>query len=202
MLRRIFAAFGLVTDSSVLLISSMLVSPLMVTRSRACYGCSNVQLFIFFVNKGPILAITFGHHIRDKVLQNQGTKVALVGLALCLSFGFVFGIGYGITGNWCGHFLLTNEMVARYHIQYAMMQVNLTLVVIFDRGKLINLIVGSVIGLASGIVVALAVLGGYGANLIGTAISISLLPPTVNAVSVAFIVILPCLVLIFYLNKR
>ena len=51
------------------------------------------------------------------------------------------------------------------------------------RGLYHGLLVGVMIAIASGGGVALAVLGGNTASLVGTAISASLLPPAVNAVS-------------------
>lgn len=65
-------------------------------------------------NQGPILAGTFGTVIQDRALQRLGVKNELIGLGLCLSFGFLFGIIYGLTDHWSGQFWLTTEMVARY----------------------------------------------------------------------------------------
>jgi hypothetical protein len=43
-----------------------------------------------------------------------GVKTELIGLALCLSFGFAFGIVYGSIDHWNeGGFWLTDEMIAR-----------------------------------------------------------------------------------------
>jgi uncharacterized membrane protein len=62
----------------------------------------------------------------------------------------------------------------------------------FDfRGALRSLWVGVLIALPSGAGVALSVLGGNAGSLVGVAISASLLPPAVNAVSS---VILRCLI--------
>lgn len=54
---------------------------------------------------------------------------------------------------------------------------------LFFRGVLRGLVPGLLIALASGIGVALSVLGGNAGSLVGVAISASLLPPAVNAVS-------------------
>ncbi|XP_059488873.1 uncharacterized protein LOC132204399 [Neocloeon triangulifer] len=64
------AALGLVENSSVILVASMLISPLM----------------------GPILAGTFGTVIRDRQLQRVGIVHELFGLLMCLVIGFVFGL--------------------------------------------------------------------------------------------------------------
>lgn len=54
---------------------------------------------------------------------------------------------------------------------------------LYFRGVLRGLVPGLLIALASGIGVALSVLGGNAGSLVGVAISASLLPPAVNAVS-------------------
>lgn len=139
LLAGMLAALGLVENSSVVLVASMLVSPMM----------------------GPILAGTFGTVIQDRTLQRLGVKTELIGLALCLSFGFVFGIIYSSVVNWDDGFWLKDEMVA--------------------RGQLRSLWVGVLIALPSGAGVALSVLGGNVGSLVGVAISASLLPPVVNS---------------------
>ena len=53
----------------------------------------------------------------------------------------------------------------------------------YFRGVLRGLIPGLLIAIASGVGVALSVLGGNAGSLVGVAISASLLPPAVNAVS-------------------
>ena len=63
--------------------------------------------------QGPILAGTFGTVIRDRELQRLGVKNELIGLLLCLSSGFLFGIIYGSVEHWRSGFWLTSEMVAR-----------------------------------------------------------------------------------------
>ncbi|XP_053393799.1 uncharacterized protein LOC123525503 [Mercenaria mercenaria] len=78
-LASIIACIGLVENSSVVLVASMLISPLM----------------------GPILAATFGQVIRKKDLRDLGLKSEMKGLALCLVVGFTFGLisgGVGLHG--------------------------------------------------------------------------------------------------------
>ncbi|OXA40543.1 uncharacterized protein LOC110860701 [Folsomia candida] len=70
------AGLGLVDDSAVNVVASMLVSPLM----------------------GPIMAMTFGAVIRDWQLVRIGIISELVGLLLCLLVGFIFGILLQVPG--------------------------------------------------------------------------------------------------------
>ncbi|XP_067124246.1 uncharacterized protein [Centruroides vittatus] len=73
------AALGLMENSSVNIVASMLISPIM----------------------GPIMAITFGAVIRDKSLVVTGIKTELLGLSLCLCSGFTFGLIFGnFADNW------------------------------------------------------------------------------------------------------
>ena len=64
------ALLGLLQDSSVVIVASMLVSPVM----------------------GPILASIFGCVIEDKKLRNMGIKNGLISILICLVLGFVVGI--------------------------------------------------------------------------------------------------------------
>ncbi|XP_052080018.1 uncharacterized protein LOC127718108 isoform X2 [Mytilus californianus] len=140
----IIAALGLIESSSVILVASMLVSPLM----------------------GPILAGTFGFVIKNDSLRNLGIFSEIKGLLICVLCGFIVGliassiaVNYGTLGgteSWP-----TDEMKV--------------------RGVLRGLVPGLMIALASGIGVALSVLGGNAGSLVGVAISASLLPPAVNA---------------------
>ncbi|XP_061714978.1 uncharacterized protein LOC133523422 isoform X2 [Cydia pomonella] len=135
------AAIGLAENSTVILVASMLISPLM----------------------GPITAGTLGTAVRDRTLQQMGVLHELLGLFLALVVGFLFGLTisavderYGV-GEWP-----TNEMMSRCEIR--------------------SLWVGVLVAIPSGAGVALAVLGEYTASLVGVVISLSLLPPAVNAI--------------------
>lgn len=66
----VIAFLGLVESSSVTLVASMLISPLM----------------------GPILAGVFGTVIGDRQLRNQGILNELVSLGICILVGFVLGL--------------------------------------------------------------------------------------------------------------
>lgn len=68
-LASMLAAFGLLEDSSVIIVASMLVSPLM----------------------NPILGIVFGLSIREHSLWKRGFRNELTGLIICLTWGFILG---------------------------------------------------------------------------------------------------------------
>ncbi|KAL4236590.1 hypothetical protein ACF0H5_004975 [Mactra antiquata] len=78
-LASLISCIGLVENSSVVLVASMLISPLM----------------------GPILATTFGQVIHKIDLRNLGLKSEMRGLGICLIIGFTFGLisgGVGLHG--------------------------------------------------------------------------------------------------------
>ncbi|KAH9641672.1 hypothetical protein HF086_005118 [Spodoptera exigua] len=64
------AAIGLVENSTVIIVASMLISPLM----------------------GPITAGTLGTAVKDRSLQLMGVKNEFLGLFLSLVMGFLFGL--------------------------------------------------------------------------------------------------------------
>ena len=70
-------ASGLVENSSVVLVASMLVSPLM----------------------GPILAIVFGTAVRNRKLFRIGIKRELYCLLICVLCGFIFGCIFVVKFN-------------------------------------------------------------------------------------------------------
>ncbi|KAG8187303.1 hypothetical protein JTE90_011674 [Oedothorax gibbosus] len=110
---------------------------------------------------GPIMAFTFGLTIRDRGLVKMALRTELIGLSTCLISGFLFGFICGnFSESWGAGKWPTPEMAA--------------------RGMVRSLWSGSLIALPSGAGVAMSVLGGNGASLVGVAISASLLPPTVN----------------------
>lgn len=112
----------------------------------------------------PILISTFAAVIRDHKLQYWGLKNELVGIFLCISVGFIFGlIVCGLNYVFDSEIGLTSEMVARTDFH--------------------SIIVGIFIALPSGAAVAIAVIGENFGSLVGVAISASLLPPAVNTVS-------------------
>lgn len=91
----ILAAFGLIEDSTLFLIASMLISPLM----------------------GPIIAGIFGTVVKDGSLQVMGLKNEMIGISLTTSVGFIFGLivcsldeRYGVGEG------ITNEMLSRCEV--------------------------------------------------------------------------------------
>ncbi|CAF3434922.1 unnamed protein product [Rotaria sp. Silwood2] len=68
-LASMLAAFGLLENSSVIIVASMLVSPLM----------------------NPIMGIVFGLSIHDDYLWKSGVRNELIGLLLCIVLGFTIG---------------------------------------------------------------------------------------------------------------
>jgi uncharacterized hydrophobic protein (TIGR00271 family) len=90
----ILAGVGLATNNAVVIVASMLVSPLM----------------------SPVLALTFGLFVCDSRLAFRGASSELVGLLLCVVVGFIVGLVFGplvefpeVTGGqWP-----TNEMRSR-----------------------------------------------------------------------------------------
>lgn len=91
----IIAAFGLIEDSSVNLIASMLVSPLM----------------------GPIIAAVFGTVIKDRHLQMLGIRNESIAICLVLLSGFCFGLIISAADDkWGLGEGVTSEMLARCQV--------------------------------------------------------------------------------------
>lgn len=88
------AAFGLVENSMILLVSSMLISPLM----------------------GPIIATIFGIVIEDRSLMRFGSANELFGVLLATTVGFFFGLivySLDLYSHEDGNGLVTVEMLSR-----------------------------------------------------------------------------------------
>lgn len=116
---------------------------------------------------GPIIAAIFGTVIKDSKLTNMGIKNEMIGICLATTVGFVFGlIEIGIDEEYGDSKGVTEEMDSRC------------------TGH--ALVVGIFTALPSGAAVAIAILGDNIGSLVGVAISASLLPPAVNAVSSLF----------------
>jgi uncharacterized hydrophobic protein (TIGR00271 family) len=76
-LASIIAGLGLAESSSVVLVASMLISPLM----------------------GPIVGFTFGVVIKNVALYKLAVRNELIGLSICLVLGFLFGLITGGVNN-------------------------------------------------------------------------------------------------------
>ena len=83
------AAIGLATDSAVVVVASMLVSPIM----------------------GPILAVTFGSVVHDWKLVKVGVLSELLSLLICVCCGFIVGLCFSPYGPFFGW--PTGEMAGR-----------------------------------------------------------------------------------------
>ncbi|OTF72220.1 DUF389 domain containing protein, partial [Euroglyphus maynei] len=141
------AAMGLLDNSVISLVASMLVSPMM----------------------GPVMAMTFGTIIKDRSLRNMGIKNIFVCLMGTISFGFLFGmIALNFTQEWTNSLGSNNT----YTWPTDMMR---------ERGLVRITWVGTLVAFPSGCAVAISLLSGNDASLVGVAISVSLLPPAVNA---------------------
>ncbi|CAF2870627.1 unnamed protein product [Rotaria sp. Silwood2] len=69
-LASMLAALGLLENSTVIIVASMLVSPLM----------------------NPILGFVFGLSVREHSLWRRGLRNELIGLVICISCGFILGL--------------------------------------------------------------------------------------------------------------
>jgi hypothetical protein len=154
----ILAGVGLITNNTVVIVASMLVSPIM----------------------GPVMAVTFGSSIKKprtkeepnkkdtgEYLRDLGFISECLALTLCVLVGFILGIfSVGFEGSrWSGNDALaldwpTPEMKG--------------------RGEWHGMIPGLIIAIFSGFGVAVSFLSENGNSLVGVAISASLLPPAVN----------------------
>ena len=75
------AGIGLATNNTVVIVASMLVSPIM----------------------GPVLALTFGSIIHNWPLMRLGLTNELLSLAICIVIGFLIGVVailVGTDGTW------------------------------------------------------------------------------------------------------
>ena len=73
----VLAGIGLITNNTVVIVASMLVSPIM----------------------GPVLALTFGSTIRDFKMVKLGLRVEAIALGFCLIIGAGLGLGVGALGG-------------------------------------------------------------------------------------------------------
>lgn len=106
---------------------------------------------------GPILSMTYGCAVMKSNIISRGLRNEIVGVLISLAVGFVMGVA---SAHIYGHEYRSEQMIT--------------------RGQMSGLLMGIVIAAPSAVAVVLAVAkGGFNA-IIGTAISVSLLPPVVN----------------------
>mmetsp|Transcript_11091 Transcript_11091/g.12692 ORF Transcript_11091/g.12692 Transcript_11091/m.12692 type:complete len:617 (+) Transcript_11091:99-1949(+) len=147
----VIAASGLVSNSSVIIVASMLVSPIM----------------------GPILGITFGITIHDFDLVKKGLKSEFAALLLCFGVGFFAGLVLG--PNTYSTAVEDYNRQGNYFGLPGFPPTEMS-----SRGLPQSVLWGLPVAFFSGIGVALSVLGNNTTSLVGVAISASLLPPVVN----------------------
>eukprot|EP00948_MAST-09A_sp_MAST-9A-sp1_P003304 g3304.t1 len=157
----VLAATGLATNNTVVIVASMLISPLMGPILAIVMGFCRLNLD-FDVdeeqhNNDPTEAITNDEKYEQGwVLMRFGIITETIGCLLCVLVGLGFGWAEVLSSDgWP-----TVEMES--------------------RGEPRNLIPGAIIAIFSGLGVALSVLGSNTSSLVGVAISASLLPPAVN----------------------
>ena len=161
------ATAGLVQDSSVTVVASMLLSPLM----------------------SPILAITFGLAVGHGGLARRGLRAELAGVSLALMVGLcigsvlapLFGPHGFAAGELDPHRSLDGETWAVLGGSNVSWPFVLESTQIRSRGSANSLLAGTLIALPSGFAVVLAMTGGSQNALVGVAIAAALLPPVVNA---------------------
>jgi len=109
---------------------------------------------------GPVMGFTFGATIRSKPLVILGLKNEIISVLLCLVVGCIISflaVGFGV-----------------HQRSYPSVQMT-------SRGEVAGLGPAVIVALASGVATALSTLGRNSSGLVGVAISLSLLPPMVNA---------------------
>ncbi|KAM3181550.1 hypothetical protein ACTXT7_014147 [Hymenolepis weldensis] len=137
----------------------------------------------------PIMCIIFGLSLREKRMTIKGFRNTSVSLVICIIVGILFGIP--------AHFISMFQDVAPYPTQEMSgskiccpeqsrdLKYN---VKIYQKntkhlGEAKALIASVIVAVASGVSVSFAILSNSLAAMIGNAISLSLLPPSVNCVS-------------------
>merc|ERR1719242_2563844 len=139
----VISACGLFTNSAVAVVASMLVSPLM----------------------GPIVGMTFGASINDRVMLWKSFRNEMIGLIVCFLTGFAMG-------------LVVAPIIDSPEDDQLAFGKNTQ---ISSRGEWIALSWGAGIAAPSGVGVALGVSSDQVSALIGVAISAALLPPITNS---------------------
>jgi uncharacterized hydrophobic protein (TIGR00271 family) len=107
---------------------------------------------------GPILSITFGLAIWSRPIMCRGIRNECIGVIISFVIGMLMG------------FISAGSMTGGHH-SFEME----------SRGQLSGLVAGLFVALASGFAVVLGITTGGINAIVGTAISISLLPPIVNS---------------------
>ena len=146
----LIAGVGLISDSAVTVVASMLVSPLM----------------------GPILCIAFGLTVQDATMMCRGLRNEVIGVGLCFGMGALFGF---VTGPFYGEDGANKDLFMN-----ATQDNHLVSSEIESRGSLAALLPGFFVAAPSGFGAAMAINTDGANALVGVAISAALLPPLVN----------------------
>jgi uncharacterized membrane protein len=164
------AAMGLVSNSVATVIASMLLSPLMgpclAGKHRSLH---RIAYFIFswpWLSVLTILSLSppsgaFGAVLRKGQLVKLGLMNEAISLMACVLMGFIIGA------------IVVPAQIPTVQSWPSPEMVN--------RGNANGLVMGVAVAIPSGMGVALSVLGRNSGGLTGVAISLSLLPPAVNA---------------------
>ncbi|VDM18390.1 unnamed protein product [Hydatigera taeniaeformis] len=129
----------------------------LVTDSAACVFASMLLSPLM----EPIMCIIFGLSLREPRMTTKGFRNTSVSLIICIIVGIAFGIP--------AHFISMFQGIAPYPTSE-----------MSSRGEAKALIASIVVASASGVSVSFAILSNSLAAMIGNAISLSLLPPSVN----------------------
>jgi len=147
----IVAAIGLITNNPAIVVASMVIAPLM----------------------GPVLALSYGWVINDNFLIKESLKTELIGFAISVGIGVLFGFFAVFMPEFQDVNNLPTEIVIRGELS--------------GIGVALNIILAIAIGVAVGF----SLTGGVSSALVGVAIGASIMPPVVN--------IGICMILQFYL---
>ena len=115
---------------------------------------------------GPLMGVALGYVVKDKALFLRGTKNELIGVVIAISVGIITA-------------LVISLLVPSKLTDIVGDVDSSTLTEITRRGSFISLDVG--IAIFSGAGVALSITRGNMSALVGAAISVSIMPPAVNA---------------------
>uniref|UniRef100_A0A5K3FNX3 DUF389 domain-containing protein n=1 Tax=Mesocestoides corti TaxID=53468 RepID=A0A5K3FNX3_MESCO len=129
----------------------------LVTDSAACVFASMLLSPLM----EPIMCIIFGLSLREKRMTMKGFRNTTVSLLICIIVGILFGIP--------AHFISMFQGVSPYPTSQ-----------MSSRGEAKALIGSVIVAATSGVSVSFAILSNSLAAMIGNAISLSLLPPSVN----------------------
>jgi len=135
------AGFGLISDNVLIVMASMVLAPLM----------------------GPILGLSFGLVIKDKILIKKAAIAELFGFIISVCCGFLIGLIY-------------------YPLNYfgpGIFPIPITSNEILKRGviTILDFLIALIIGIATGF----SLTGGkFYSSLVGIAVGVSLMPPIVN----------------------